>query len=312
LIKNYLEVFMAQIEGALGPYANAGTPVDGTNEVQTITPSAVPASGTFKLKFEGFETTALAYNVSANAMQTALNLLPTIGTSGVAVALDGGTGVYTITFSGANVAKRAQELITVVSNTVLDAAEDAVTLTVAEGTPGVTATCLGALKGALLIDVTNGVLYINTGTAAAPVWQNFIPTDVLSATELEFLDGVEAGTVTASKAVVVGANKNVDVLAIADLKLGSGAGTSVVPTAEQINLLTQGVAAGYKIARGVATITADSQDIVTGLATVVSNCDDDRRSEHDPHVFKRDTRKSNRRSRSRVSEDQKLETHSCR
>lgn len=33
-----------------------------------------------------------------------------------------------------------------------------------------------------------------------------------------------------------------------------------------------GVAAGYKIARGVTTITAASQDVVTGLATVVAAC----------------------------------------
>lgn len=54
-----------------------------------------------------------------------------------------------------------------------------------------------------------------------------------------------------------------------DKKLSIG-GTQVTATAAQINLLTQGVAAGYKIARGVATITADSQDVVTGLTTVVS------------------------------------------
>lgn len=71
-----------QIEGGLGPYQNAGVPVNGTNEVQTITPSAAPASGTWKLKFDGFTTTALAWNISAAAMQTALNLLPSIGAGG--------------------------------------------------------------------------------------------------------------------------------------------------------------------------------------------------------------------------------------
>lgn len=101
--------------------------------------------------------------------------------------------------------------------------------------------------------------------------------------ELAVIDNVIAGTVTANKAVVAGANKNVDVLAIADLKLGAGAGTSVTSTAAelnildgvtrtpaQINLLTQGVASGYKIARGVATVGAASVDIVTGLTTVIS------------------------------------------
>lgn len=161
---------MPQIEGGLGPYQNAGVPVAGTNEQQTITPSAAPASGTFKLKFDGFTTTALAWNVSAAAMATALNLLSSIGAAGVGVALDGGTGVYTITFSGANMAVRDQTLITVVENAVLASGGGAVTLTVAESVAGVKASALGALKGALLVDTTNGLLYINTGTVAAPTW----------------------------------------------------------------------------------------------------------------------------------------------
>lgn len=65
----------------------------------------------------------------------------------------------------------------------------------------------------------------------------------VSETEQAVLDGITAGTVTASKAVVVGANKNVDVLAIADLKLGAGAGTSVSSTATELNVL-DGVARG--------------------------------------------------------------------
>ena len=56
---------MAKIEGTLGPYENAGVPVNGTDEVQTLTPSAAPASGTFKLKYEGFTTAALNYDASA-------------------------------------------------------------------------------------------------------------------------------------------------------------------------------------------------------------------------------------------------------
>ncbi|PKN98000.1 MAG: hypothetical protein CVU42_13840 [Chloroflexi bacterium HGW-Chloroflexi-4] len=211
---------MGEIEGGLGPYVNAGVPVNGTDEVQTITPSAVPASGTFMLQFEGFKTASLAYNVSAAAMQTALNAISSIGTGGVAVSLDGGTGVYTITFSGSNLAKRAQSMISVVNNTVLDSGEAAVTLTVAEGTAGVSGTALGAGAGALLIDTTNKTLYQNTGTAAAPTWS------------------LIASGITVGSAVV--------------------------------NALVKGVAAGYKLARGVATIDADSKDVVTGLTTVVA------------------------------------------
>lgn len=58
-----------------------------------------------------------------------------------------------------------------------------------------------------------------------------------TADELNKLASVAAGTVSASKAVVVGANKNVDTLVIADggLKLGSGAGTAVTATAAELN-----------------------------------------------------------------------------
>ncbi len=42
------------------------------------------------------------------------------------------------------------------------------------------------------------------------------------------------------------------------------------PTTAQINLLTQGVAAGYKIARGTVTPTSASHTVVTGLAAVVA------------------------------------------
>jgi hypothetical protein len=94
----------------------------------------------------------------------------------------------------------------------------------------------------------------------------------VSESEQEVLDGVVAGTASANKAVVLGANKNIDTVVIADggLKLGSGAGTAVARTAAQINLLVQGAEAGYKIKHGVATIGAASEDIATGLTTVTN------------------------------------------
>lgn len=258
-----------QIPGALGIYQNAGAPVNGTNEVQTITPSAAPASGTFTLEFDGYTTPELDYDASAAEVQAALNALPSIGANGVAVSLNAGTGVYTVTFSGTNLAKRAHALITVPDNDIEDSGESAVTLTVAESVAGVNATLLGALKGALLIDTTNGVLYINTGTVNAPDWNAFIPSDVLSAAEIEVLDAVVAGIASASKAAVLGANKNLDELHLAALYLGADAGTLIALTAAQMNLLTQGVAAGYKIARGVEAVTGTAT-VVTGLATVVA------------------------------------------
>ena len=119
---------------------------------------------------------------------------------------------------------------------------------------------------------------------------------------------VTAGTAEASKLLQLGATKNVDVIAVADLKLGAGAGTSVTSSAAELNILdgvtstaaelnildgvtstaaelnildgvtktfseinglVEGVAAGYKIARGTATIGTASDTVVTGLTTVV-------------------------------------------
>ena len=79
-----------------------------------------------------------------------------------------------------------------------------------------------------------------------------------SGTEVGVLDGVTAGTVTASKAVVVGTNKNIDTISIADggLKLGSGAGTAVTATAAELNFLDTSVA-GIAVASKALVLGAD-------------------------------------------------------
>ena len=58
-------------------------------------------------------------------------------------------------------------------------------------------------------------------------------------TQLERNDVATAGTAEASKSLVLGTNKNIDTLVIADggLKLGSGAGTAVTSTAAELNIL---------------------------------------------------------------------------
>ncbi len=78
----------------------------------------------------------------------------------------------------------------------------------------------------------------------------FTDEDVLDASEIAPIDDVTAGTVTASKAVIVGTNKNIDTIVIADggLKLGTGAGTAVTATAAELNYvdLTAGTGAASK------------------------------------------------------------------
>ena len=151
----------------------AGAPVAGTDEVQTLTIGGTPTGGTFRLAYKGRVTAAITWTaVDATlvaAIDAALEALSTIGTGGVTTAagtVSSGIGTITLTFVGAN-AKKAVPLVTVFENALTGTAP---TLAITETTPGVTATHRGAPKGAELVDTTNGIAYINTGTAVVPTW----------------------------------------------------------------------------------------------------------------------------------------------
>lgn len=153
---------------------NAGAPGAGTDEVQTITIGGTPTGGTFRLRFDGLITGDIAWSATNATLianiDAALEALPNIGTGGVVTAvgtMTAGIGTATVTFSGAAMAKQAQSTLAVEANAMTGTAP---TISVAETTPGVTATARGAPKGAKLTDTTNGIAYINTGTAAAPTW----------------------------------------------------------------------------------------------------------------------------------------------
>lgn len=249
-------------QGLLGPFASAGAPTAAVNEVQTITPSDVPAAGTFILNFEGHRTAALAFNAAAAVVEAALNGLGSIGAAGCSVTLGGGPPqLYTVTFDGGNMAGRALPLITVESNSVVNAGAAAVTMTVAESVTGVTPSFAGASIGAIYIDTATGALYQNTGTALVPVWSASVPAGVTaSAAEINLIDGAVAGTSVASKALALGANKNTDVLAlpVSGLKVGAGAGTAVDCTAAEFNTLN-GVTAGTAAASKAVVLDANKR-----------------------------------------------------
>lgn len=160
-------------ESAYGPLTNAGVPGAGTDEVQTITFGGTPTGGTFKLKFGSFTTAAIAWSATNNTLRdnvdAALEVLANIGAGNVTTAvgtMTAGIGDLTVTFTG-TLAKKAVGLISVANNSLTGTAP---TIAVVETTPGVTATHRGAPKGAKLVDTTNGIDYINTGTADAPTW----------------------------------------------------------------------------------------------------------------------------------------------
>ena len=161
------------IEGSIGPFENAGVPGAGTSEVQTLTFGGTPTGGTFTLAYDGQTTAAITWSATNNTLRdnvdTALEALTNIGTGGVTTAvgtMTAGVGTLTITFAG-DLAALAVNTITVGTNSMTGTDP---TVAVEETTAGVTASFRGAKKGALVTDTTNGVLYINTGTALAPTW----------------------------------------------------------------------------------------------------------------------------------------------
>lgn len=151
----------------------AGAPVNGTDEVQTLTIGGTPTGGTFRLEFQGFVTAPISWNATNATLianiDAALEALPSIGVGGVTTAvgsMTAGIGTATITFTG-NVGKLAVPNITVAENLMTGTAP---TAAIAETTPGVTATERGAPVGAEYTDTTNAKAYINTGTPTAPTW----------------------------------------------------------------------------------------------------------------------------------------------
>jgi len=161
--------------GLGNPLTNAGAPVNGTTEVQTITLGGTPTGGTFKLGFDGFVTGPIAWSATNATLianiDAALEALPNVGVGGIVIAvgsMTAGIGTATATFTGGNLAKLAVPTMTVADNSLTGTAP---TVAVAETTPGVTATGRTAPTGAMLIDTTNGISYINTSTTALnPTW----------------------------------------------------------------------------------------------------------------------------------------------
>jgi uncharacterized phage protein gp47/JayE len=101
----------------------------GIDEVQDIDFSAVPASGDFKLRYNGSETTAvIAWNATATDVQNALNALTSL--SAVTVAGDFTLG-FTVTFAGAD-GEQDHPILEAVDNTL----NGGITIAIVETTRG--------------------------------------------------------------------------------------------------------------------------------------------------------------------------------
>lgn len=115
------------------------------NEVQSISFSATPDAGNFRLTHEGNETVDIPFGASNTDVETALNNLSSL--SAVTVTGSFGSG-FIVTFAGADGSKDQPEL-TATTNT-LTSGGNAVTVTVATTTegrrPGIVGTNLTAGK----------------------------------------------------------------------------------------------------------------------------------------------------------------------
>jgi hypothetical protein len=156
----------------LGVFTHTAAPTAGTTEVQTLTIAGSPNGGTFVIKFGLDTTSAISWNVNnvtlVAAVDAALEALPSIGTGRITAAnsnLNNGVGDITLTFA-TTLSLRPQPLAVATSS--LTGANAAVTI--AETTPGVAATYVDAPKGSRLVDLGNGVVYVNTGSDGIPTW----------------------------------------------------------------------------------------------------------------------------------------------
>ena len=95
-VGDYAEMSVIDKDDTLGLFSLYGLTV-GSDEVQTITFSATPSSGTFTLTYNGETTGLLAYNASAETVQA--ELVSVSGFSGINVTGNVASG-FTVTFSG--------------------------------------------------------------------------------------------------------------------------------------------------------------------------------------------------------------------
>ena len=152
---------------------NLGTISTGTDEVQTLTIGGTPTGGTFVLRFESVNTSAITWSATNATLlaniQAALDAHPSLGTNGCVASagtVTAGIGTILLTYGAAR-AKENVELMTVFKNSMTGTAP---TAAITNTTPGVTATGKYAAFGDVGYDDA-GVLRINTATGGlVPTW----------------------------------------------------------------------------------------------------------------------------------------------
>ena len=151
----------------------------GTDEIQTITFSGTPTSGSFQLVFEGETTAAINWDDAAIDIQTALNALTAL--TGVTVSGSFAAG-FVVTFAGVD-GKQPQQAMTFTANSLDDGG--AVTITITETTPGVfqaTVDCEAEVTGVV---VANAETLTVIETPVSGLDSTFNPEDEVTGRDIE-------------------------------------------------------------------------------------------------------------------------------
>lgn len=146
----------------------AGVPVSATNEIQRLTITGTPTSGSLTATWSGQTTAAIAFNSTAAGLQSLLEALSNIDVG--EVACSGGPLPGTaidITFQNGLGGLNQPAITTTDSLGGGSVPASAITTP----TPGVRGTYRGAAFGTVCCDTVNGIFYEQTShSPAAPTW----------------------------------------------------------------------------------------------------------------------------------------------
>lgn len=150
----------------------APTGTQGVNEKQTITLTGTPTTGTWSLVFNGYQTGAIAKDATIGAVEAALEALPIVETTDVAVT--GSAGAWVVEFTGKYAAQNIA-LMTTTDN--FDAGSLGVATTQAGAIPASTINLTGLTADtAYLFRIASKV-----GSTASPYCAPYGPLRTLAA-----------------------------------------------------------------------------------------------------------------------------------
>ena len=209
--------------------------------IQAINFSIPPTAGTFKLSFMGDQTGELPYNINATALTTALNALNHISGSISAIAQDGTSKDFSITFGNAPLADTVVPLIQVVDSSLTGTANQASAVYVLQ----------------TAVEPASGTFILSDGTyQTTPLAWNCAAADVQTA--LQALPSIGAGNVTVAGINLVGGFT---------ITYGGALANMVVP-----NLIFYPANIDDMDTNLLLADTLDSDDITAGLDEKTPDC----------------------------------------